>query len=175
MVRTNEMLRDMNITVSARDERKVEVLASDLPLNHGAQLAVDVTFRSALKACGAPATNAARVDGAGFTQARRDKELKCHELVECARCLLVVVAIETGGRWSQEAVTFLDSLASACSCEALPLMQRSSFLAWRKRWTRMLAVSCCRTFATSLTSFSEALDGVDGPTPDLADLFGWHV
>ena len=63
MVRTNVMLRDMNITVSARDERKVEVLASGLPLNHGAQLAVDVTLRSALKACGEPATNAARVDG----------------------------------------------------------------------------------------------------------------
>ena len=101
MVRTNVMLRDMNITVSARDERKVEVLASGLPLNHGAQLAVDVTLRSALKACGAPATNAAQV--AGFTQARRDKELKYHELVE--RCLLVVVAIDTGGRRSEEAVT----------------------------------------------------------------------
>ena len=72
-------------------------------------------------------------------------------------------------------MTFVDSLASVRSREALPLMQRSSFLAWRKRWTRMLAVSCCRTFATSLTSSSEALDGVDGPTPDLADLFGWHV
>ena len=76
MVRTNVMLRDMNITVSARDEWKVEVLASGLPLNNGAQLAVDVTLPSALKACGAPATNAARVDGVGFTQARRDKELK---------------------------------------------------------------------------------------------------
>ena len=43
VVRTNVLLRDMNITVSARDERKVEVLASGLPLNHGAQLAVDVT------------------------------------------------------------------------------------------------------------------------------------
>ena len=130
VVRTNLMLRDMNITVSARDERKVEVLASGLPLNHGAQLAVDVTFRSALKACGSPATNAARVDGAVFNQCRRDKELKYHELVECARCLLVVVAIETGGRWSQEAATFVDSLASARSREPLPLMQRSSFLAW---------------------------------------------
>ena len=111
-MRTNVMLRDLNITVSALDERKVEVLASGLPLNHGA-LAIDVTLRSALKACGAPATDAARVDGAGFTQARRDKELTYHELVECGRCLLVVVAIETGGRWSQEAVNFVDSLASA--------------------------------------------------------------
>ena len=39
-----------------------------------------------------------------------DKELKYHELVDCAQCLLVLVAIETGGRWSQEVVTFVDSL-----------------------------------------------------------------
>ena len=38
----------------------------------------------------------------------------------------------------------------------------------------MLAVSCCRAYATSLISSSEALDGVDGPTPYLADLFGWR-
>ena len=44
-------------------------------------------------------------------------------------------------------------------------MQRSSFLAWKKRWTRMLALSWCRTFATSLTSSSEALDGWTAPLP----------
>ena len=32
----------------------------------------------------------------------RDKERKCSELVEGLRCKLVVVAIETGGRWSVE-------------------------------------------------------------------------
>ena len=129
MVRTNVMLRDMNITVSALDERKVEVLAIRFAAELRSQLAIDVTLRSALKACGAPAINAARVDGAGFTQARRDKELNYHELVECARCLLA----ETGCRWSQEAVNFVDSLASARSREALQVMQRSSFLAWRRR------------------------------------------
>ena len=75
MVRTNVTLRDVHITASALDERKEEVLATGLLSKH---------------AC---STNAARVDGAGFTQARRDKELKHHELVECARRLLVVVAI----------------------------------------------------------------------------------
>ena len=73
-MRQNVMLREMNVTVSALDERRVEVLASGLPLNHGAQLAIDVTLRSALTAGGAPRTNAARVDGAGFAQARREKE-----------------------------------------------------------------------------------------------------
>ena len=36
----------------------------------------------------------------------------------------------------------------------------------------MLAFSCSRAFAGSLTSNAEAMEGVDGATPDLADLFG---
>ena len=51
VVRTNVLLRDMNITVSVLDERRVDVLASGLPLNRGAQLAIDVTLRSAPRAC----------------------------------------------------------------------------------------------------------------------------
>ena len=68
----------------------------------GAQLAVDITLRSALTCCGAPRPNAAAVDGAVLTQARRDKD-RYSELVAAQRCRLVVVALETGGWWSGEA------------------------------------------------------------------------
>ena len=47
-VRCNCRLLDMNVTVRADDERVLEVLASGSPLHHGAQLAVDITLRSAL-------------------------------------------------------------------------------------------------------------------------------
>ena len=50
LVRCNTKLRDMNVAVPAADERAIEVLASGLPLFQGAQLAVDVTVRSALTA-----------------------------------------------------------------------------------------------------------------------------
>ena len=39
-VRCNAKLRDMNVRVHATDERSIEVLASGLAMNHGAQLAV---------------------------------------------------------------------------------------------------------------------------------------
>ena len=65
-VRLNAKLRDMNIDVPATDERAIEVLASGLELNHGAQLAVDITVRSAVTACGRACPNAAAIDGAGF-------------------------------------------------------------------------------------------------------------
>ena len=54
VVRTNVKLRDMNITVSATDERAIEVLAMGLPLHQGAQLAIDITLRSALTTTGEP-------------------------------------------------------------------------------------------------------------------------
>ena len=171
VVRTNVKLRDMNTTVPVTDEREIEVVASGLPLRHGAQLAVDITLRSALTSDGRASTNAASVNGAALDRAQRDKETKYAELVNGARCHLVVVAIETGGRWSDESMSFISELASARSRDAPIPLQRSAFLAWRRRWTRMLAVSCSRAFACSLVSGGTVLDGVDGVTLDLADFF----
>ena len=42
----NVKLRDMNTTMPVNDAREIEVVASGLPLFHGAQIAVDVTLRS---------------------------------------------------------------------------------------------------------------------------------
>ena len=55
---------------------------------------------------------------------------------------------------------------------APPLLRGLAFFAWRKRWMRMLSVSCGRSFGSSLVSpRADALDGKDGFAPDLADLF----
>ena len=98
LVQCNVKLRDMNVMVPATDEREVEVVASGLPLQHGAQLAIDVTPRNALTSFGTACTNAAGANGAVLEKARRDKEAKHGELVNGARCHLVVVAIETGNQ-----------------------------------------------------------------------------
>ena len=100
-VTTNTLLRDMNLCVHTFDARAIEVLASGLPLHHGAQLAVDITLRSALGACGGARPNASHTDGAVITFARREKERKYHEFLVSERCRFVVVAMETGGRWSK--------------------------------------------------------------------------
>ena len=131
IVRVNVKLRDMNVSVSAQDHREVEVLASGLPLQHGSQLAVDVTLRCALTASRRARPNAATVNGAVADAARRDKETKYSELVNGQRCHLVVVAIETGGRWSSEAYNFVESLARARSRETPHVLRRSAFLACR--------------------------------------------
>eukprot|EP00973_Karenia_brevis_P071494 9933428-Karenia_brevis.AAC.1 len=62
--------------------------------------------RGAVTAEGDACTGAAEEDGAVLARARSDKERKYAELVCGSRCRLVVVAIETGRRWSAEACTF---------------------------------------------------------------------
>ncbi len=48
-VRTNVLLKDLNASVAASDERRLEVVASGLSAFGGAQLASDVTVRSVLR------------------------------------------------------------------------------------------------------------------------------
>ena len=64
-----------------------------------------------------------------------------------------LVGVEVGGCWCDEAVTFLDHLASAQK-EALPSFGAARFFMWRRRWSRMLmlAVASGRAFAQSLVS-----------------------
>ena len=63
-VKFNAALRDMNLGVPGAGERRIEVLAQDLPCFDGAQLAIDITLRSALCATGEPQPGAAEVNGA---------------------------------------------------------------------------------------------------------------
>ena len=145
----------MNVAVPATDMRSIEVLTTGLPLHHGTQLAVDITMRCALTSTSQACPNAAIENGAVLVKARADKERKYAELVESDRCRLVVVGVETGGRWSEEAVTFIDHLASARAREAPPILRGSAFFMWRRRWSRMLAVACGRAFAQSLVSTTD--------------------
>ena len=80
-VRFNCLLREMNVAVRAEDERRIEVLASGLPLFHGAQLALVINLRSALTSNGEPRPGSARVDGSVCERARADKETKIRRVV----------------------------------------------------------------------------------------------
>ena len=107
-----------------------------------------------------------------YNERRGAPVAKYRELLEGHRCGLIVVGVETGGRFGQEAVDYVDSLAAAKARDSPHILRRSAHLAWRRRWMRMLAVSCARSFAVSLVSGGgDAWSGTDGCVPDLADLF----
>ena len=153
-VRYNAKLRDMDLAVSANDDKAKEVLATGLPLYSGAQLTVDVTLRCALASDGTAQPGAARMDVC--TRAREDKERKYSEQLRADRCRLVVVALETGGCWSEGCLQFVESLAAVRARDAPPALFHSAALAWRRRWARMIAVSCARSFACSLVAIPTA-------------------
>ena len=134
-VRFNVELRDLYVVVPTDDGRSMEVLASGLPMHH---VAVDTTLRSATFAEGLPQPNAAHTNGAVLIRARTDKQTKYAELVAGNLFFFLVIALETGGRWSTEAVELVDMMAGARAREVLQILPRSVHLAWGRRWTRML-------------------------------------
>ena len=93
-----------------------------------------LTLQSALSASGEAQPGAAEEDGAVLAQGRQDKEPTYPELLTSRRCRLVVVAIETGGRWTDEVEDFLWQLALAKAREVPALLTHSAALAWERRW-----------------------------------------
>ena len=164
-VRCNAELRDMNVRVHATDEWSMEDLALGLAMNHGAQLTVDITLRSAVTANGSACPNAAKVDGAVLTTARLDKETKYAELVESDRCQLVVVGIETADR-SNEATSFIEGLAASRAREAPVAFFFVSCLAEE---VVPHALSVSRAFWSLVSTADDQLTGTDGVAPELAD------
>ena len=153
----------MNIPVSATDERAI--------VHQGAQLAIDITLRSALTTTGEPCAGGATVNGATLQAARQQKEAKYRELLEGHRCSLIVVGVETGGRFGQEAVDFVDLLAKAkardsprilhrsvqlgvgCGCWPSPVLARSRFR-WCQAATHGQALTVvCQIWLICFTGF----------------------
>ena len=172
-VRTNVQLRNMNVTVPCDDDRQIEVLASGLPIYNGAQLAVDVTLCSALRADGSARPRAHWQDGAAIEDAVDDKEERYSELTRGERCRLKVIALESGGRMSMETLQFLTDLSFAKARTAPAYLRKAIQFAFLRRWTRMLAVSVAAVFTASLLEDSETLqllETSDGAAPWLGDL-----
>jgi hypothetical protein len=83
----------------------------------------------------------------------------------------VVLALEVGGRFSEEAATFLRLLARARARATPALLRKQAARAFLSRWTTLLACSAQQAFAASL--LEEPLGNVanvDGNLPDLSDV-----
>ena len=167
----NKLLRDLNVDgVGAGDGRRLEVIANGVPLCGGAQLAVDATLVCPLGRNGAAHPRTANEDGAQPRVARARKEAAYPELSGARRCRLVVLGLEVGGRWSQEALAFVRLLADCKARSAPELLRASVKAAWIQRWTGLASVAAQRAFAASLLHLP--LDGLayDGDEPWLQDV-----
>ena len=82
-----------------------------------------------------------------------------------ARCRLVVLTGETGGRWSEETRTFVGLLAKAKGREAPWVLMKSVEQSWGFRWGSLLACASARAFAASLLDVRVS-GGADGTVPN---------
>ena len=167
----NVFLRDMGIPgVGARDGRRLEVIATGLPLYGGVPLAVDATLVSPLHADGTPWPGADAGAGVALRRGERDKDTTYPELVGSPLARLTTLACETGGRWSDGCREVVRQLASARSRSAPRHLQAASRCALEARWWALL--SCCQQDAVAATLVDDAvglLDGQDAPAPPLVD------
>ena len=178
-VTTNTRIIDLNIDhVDTQDDRRIEVIANGLSLWGvglslwgGAQLAVDTTLVSPLTRAGHPRMRGGQYRGTALRDARRNKERTYPELLRDRRCHLVVFGIEVGGRWSEEAATFLRLLAHTKARQAPALLRHSLTNALIHRWGAMLTHAAMHAFAASL--LDQDLSGchnLEGNTPSISEI-----
>ena len=134
-------------------------------------LACDATMLSPLHTDGEPWPRADELDGVALERGEARKRATYPELVGSEACRLVVLACETGGRWSATCADLVRDLAAAKAREAPELLRASLRHAWAARWWALLSVAAQDALAASLTEPSLALlDGEDGAEPTLGDL-----
>ena len=169
---TNTRVADLNLAqVTRQDDRRIEVIANGLNLWGGAQLAIDTTLVSPLTRDGQRRRRAGTYAGAALHTARRSKERTYPEFLQSRRCRLVVLAFETGGRWSHEATNFIRLLAQSKARQAPALLQRSVMAALISRWSAMLSHAAMQSFAASLLDQNLSThSNVDGNTPPVSQL-----
>ena len=129
------------------DARKLEIVVDGLPLRGGAQLAVDTTLVCARREAKKKSSTA-----------RWGWRLK---LPSAGRSPRVVLAVEVGGRWSEQTRAFLSQLAHTRARQETRLMRKRAEKAWRLRWGGMLACAAAKAVASSLLD----LFGGDGKAP----------
>ena len=166
-------LANMNFDPPPADARAIEILAQGLPLYQGAQLAVDATLIVSLVGRdGTAHPHTTTTPGAAIAQATRRKRVSVYpEFEQQRRCRLIVVGLEVGGRWGQEAHTLLHRLAVAKARSVQQPLRAAAVGAHTRRWAALLSCAASHAFAASLLELPlGAADHTDGDPPPLPDL-----
>ena len=136
--------------MSAQDGRKIEVIATGLPVEQGIPLAIDATMVSPLGADGTPHPHADTRIGVSLGRARHDKETTYPELLGSSRLRLLVAGVEVGGRISRESSKLLTDLSLFRASSEPQALRALAARSWRSRWTCMLSVVCQDSLAATL-------------------------
>ena len=168
----NCFLRDTALPgISASDGRRLELVATGLPLLQGVPLGIDTTMVSPLHSDGTVWAGADVRAGTAIARGEREKDRTYPELVDSPVLRLVTLAGETGGRWSEATAFLLRQLAQARGRDAPRRLRLSATLGWEQRWWAMLSVAAQSALASTLVDDAVVLlDGRDGQDPLLCDV-----
>lgn len=118
-VQENVFLRDTNLPLIAADDgRRLEIVATGLPLYLGVPLGVDCTRGSPLHTDGSPWAHAAEEDGIAIKRLERDKADTHSDLVGNSSLRLTTLAMVTSGRFSKQAITVVRLISKAKARQA---------------------------------------------------------
>ena len=138
----NQTLAEMRIeNVSPMDDRKVEIVAKNLPLRHGLPLVCDASLVSPIRANGIARPRAAHEPRVAIANIEDVRAATYPELVTSNRCKFLVLASEVGGRWSATTCRLIRDLASAKSQEAAPRLRKAVAFALENWWWSMISVA----------------------------------
>jgi hypothetical protein len=176
-VQENVFLRDTNLPmIAANDGRRLEIVATGLPLYRGVPLGVDCTMGSPLHTDGTPWPRAAVEDGVAIRRLEIAKEATYRDLVGSPSLRLTTLATETGGRWSKQTVTLVRLLAKAKARQAPEPQRQRVAAAWANRWWSYLAVTARNALAATLVEDApQVLDGLDDVEPFWPDVVGDNI
>ena len=171
-VRWNVMLRDTSLPgIAASDGRRLEVVATGLPLFQGVPLGVDCTVVSPLHADGSVWSQADVRPGVAIERGEKAKTRTYPDLVGSDRLRLTTLACEVGGRWSMATVELVRALAVAKARQVPTRVRVAAQLGMERRWWSMLSVAVQDALACTLVADGvDVLDGVGGEPPTLCAL-----
>ena len=166
----NEKLRNMRIGVDVEDKRRVEFAVYNLKF--GPPLLCDATQVSPLDQNGNPHPKCAVEAGAVFEIAEKRKTNTYREAAQAAgRIVLVTLACEIGGRWSDTCIKWVGMLAKYKAHNEPPHLKRAVEFAWHSRWWSLLSVAAQRAFALSLIEVdSDAIKPLADFEPRVGDI-----
>ena len=165
-----KLLRETTLPVDPTDARRIDILATGLPAYYGRPLFCDATVRSPLTAAGLPHGRAALDDGFVLRTAMADKRRQYGDVFRSRSAELVVLACEVGGRWNEEALSLINTLARNKVANTTPLLRTAAQSAWANRWWSMLAVAVQDSLAASLLAPAGRRLVLDTPAAELPHL-----
>ena len=151
--------------------RRVEIVATCLPLAHGIPLVADATLVSPLHCNGEPWRNADTAAAVAIRRGEKDKEDTYPELLNSGDAQLLALACETGGRWSESCRRTVHQLAAAKARAAPRHLRAVAQQALKARWWAIL--SCAQQDALAASVLGDGLpllDGHDAAVPPLVDM-----